>query len=77
LDNADTVYDTQEDAYADYPDGGHYTQCLGSDNCRCQIVKTSGANARAGRRVLGAAQAALVRRILSDGYMPIELAGRP
>jgi HK97 family phage portal protein len=77
LDNADTVYDTQEEAYADYPDGGHYTQCLGADNCRCQIVKTSGANARAARRVLGAAQAALVRRILSDGYMPIELAGRP
>lgn len=38
LDNADHVYETQADAYADYPGGKGYIHCFGAANCRCTIV---------------------------------------
>jgi HK97 family phage portal protein len=32
-------YATQDDAYADYPDGAGYIHCLGTTSCRCKVVK--------------------------------------
>lgn len=73
LDNAGKTYRNRQSAYADYPDGGHYVNCLGSDNCRCTVVKRGSASAL---RVADVDAAQLLMRVLTDGYVPVELAGR-
>jgi len=43
--NDNRLYSNREDAYADYPDGVGYTQCVGAqygNACRGRVVKRRG-----------------------------------
>lgn len=74
--NDGRTYRNREDAYKDYPGGENYRHCIGAEygnHCRCKVVKrgVSSDNASSADEM-----AALLRRVLSDGYLPVQTGGR-
>jgi hypothetical protein len=74
--NDGRLYRNRDAAYQDYPGGSNYVKCVGAkygNRCRCTVVKRRAAGAS---DVAAPDMAQLLFRVLSDGYVPVELGRR-